>query len=269
MHLHYRQYGSGPVLILLHGLFGSLNNWHSHALAFAGRFTVFAVDQRNHGASPHDPVSSYPAMAEDLREFMDVHGIDEAFLLGHSMGGKTVMQFAGKYPERARGLVVVDIAPRRYPPRHEEILNALMSVDPRDFATREEIDRAMASIIQKQAVRRFLTTNLVRDAEGRFAWRMNVPVLIASYEQLGAEIGLPVSFSGPALFMRGEYSSFLLPEDEEDIRGLFPAAEFVTIPGAGHWVPADSPGAFQESVFAFLEDVQRRDPPGRPLRGVL
>ncbi|HSQ76757.1 MAG TPA: alpha/beta fold hydrolase, partial [Bacteroidota bacterium] len=181
MHLHYRQYGSGPVLILLHGLFGSLNNWHSHALAFAGRFTVFAVDQRNHGASSHDPVSSYPAMAEDLREFMDLHGIDEAFLLGHSMGGKTVMQFAGKYPERARALVVVDIAPRKYPPRHEEILNALMAVDPRDFATREEIDHAMAPIIQKQAVRRFLATNLVRDAEGRFAWRMNVPVLIASY----------------------------------------------------------------------------------------
>lgn len=260
MHLHYRQYGSGPVLILLHGLFGSLNNWHTHALAFAERFTVFAVDQRNHGASPHDPVSSYAAMAEDLREFMDVHGIGEAFLLGHSMGGKTVMQFVGMYPMMARALVVVDIAPRRYPPRHEEILNALISVDPRDCATREEIDRAMAPIIENPAARRFLTTNLVRDAEGRFAWRMNVPVLIASYEQLGAEIGLPVPYPGSALFMRGEFSSFLLPEDEEEVRRLFPAAGFVTIPGAGHWVPADSPRLFQENVFAFLEEVQGRDP---------
>lgn len=196
-------------------------------------------------------------MAEDLREFMDTHGIDRAFLIGHSMGGKTVMKFAGNHPDRVRALLVVDIAPRRYPPRHEEILRALMTVDPRTFATREEVDRAMEQIIQKPAVRRFLTTNLVRDAEGRLAWRMNVPVLIASYDQLGAEITFPVPFTGPALFLRGEFSTFLLPEDTEDIKRLFPAATFVTVPGAGHWVPADSPRAFQERVLEFLDGVQR------------
>jgi len=244
------------VLIVLHGLFGSLNNWHSHARVFAERCTVYAVDQRNHGASPHDPVSSYPAMAEDLREFMDHHGIADAILLGHSMGGKTVMQCAGAHPDRVRALVVVDIAPRKYVAKHEEILQALISVNPRDYSQREDVERAMEPFIQKIHVRRFLTANIARDGEGRLCWRMNVPALIGSYDQLGAPIGLPTPFMKPALFIRGEYSSFLLPEDQDEILRLFPSATFVTIPGTGHWVPADAPGPFQEAVMEFLEDQQ-------------
>jgi len=252
MRLHYRKYGSGPALLLLHGLFGSLNNWHSHARVFAERSTVYAIDQRNHGASPHDPVSSYPLMASDLREFMDDHGIADAVVLGHSMGGKTAMQFAGMYPGRARAIVSVDMAPRAYPPKHEEIFKVLFSIDPRKYETREEIEVAMRPTIQNPAVRQFLVTNVIRDEGGHLRWRMNVPALRASYDALSSATILPAPFTKPALFVRGELSSYLIPEDMEDIRRYFPAATMVAIPGAHHWVHADAPALFQQAILEFL-----------------
>ncbi len=252
MHLHYRKYGSGPVLILLHGLFGSLNIWHSHARAFSSRFTVYAVDQRNHGMSPHDPDSSYPAMAEDIHTLMNVLGISDAVLLGHSMGGKTAIQFGGMYPGRANALVIVDIAPRGYPEEHGEIFRALHSINLETLSQREEADRALIPFIDDSSVRRFLVTNIVRDARGHLRWRMNLPVLRESYGLLAGPVDLAAPFLKPALFIRGERSSHITPEDEGPITQLFPAAKFLTLPGAGHWVPADVPELFQKVVLEFL-----------------
>lgn len=255
MRLHYRQYGSGPPLILLHGLFGSLNNWHSHARVFADRLTVYALDQRNHGASPHDPDASYSAMAADLGEFMDDHDMADAVVLGHSMGGKTAMEFAGQHPDRVRALVVVDMALRSYPPKHDQIFAMLDSVDLRNCAQREDAEKAMAPFIPNPGVRQFMLTNIVRDGEGNLRWRMNVPALRAAYSELAASLTPSAPFSGPALFMRGADSSYLVPEDMEEIRRYFPAATMVAIPGARHWVHADAPMLFQQAVQEFLSSI--------------
>jgi esterase len=255
MHLHYRRYGSGPALILLHGLFGSLNNWHSHARVFASRCSVYALDQRNHGASPHDSDASYSAMAGDLREFMDEHAIADAVVLGHSMGGKTAMEFAGNHPDRVRALVVVDVALRPYPPKHDQIFAMLESVDLRSHAQREDVEKAMVPFIQNPGVRQFMLTNIARDAEGALRWRMNVPALRAAYSELAASLPPSAPYPGPALFVRGALSAYLVPEDMEDIRKSFPAATMVAIPGARHWVHADAPSLFQQAVLDFLSSI--------------
>jgi esterase len=133
MRLHYEVQGQGFPLIILHGLFGSLDNWRTQSKQLGLFFTVYALDLRNHGSSPHSDIIDYPAMAEDLREFLEMHEIDSAFVLGHSMGGKVAMQFATSYPERVDKLVVVDIAPRGYPLEHEEIFKALFALNLRIF----------------------------------------------------------------------------------------------------------------------------------------
>ena len=169
MQLHFRSYGDGEPLIILHGLFGSLDNWHSMSVKLAAPFQVFAVDQRNHGASPHSPEMSYPIMADDLEEFLQSQGLARAYVMGHSMGGKTAMQFALRYPHRVERLVVVDIAPRVYSPLHARILEALLALDLASFKTRKQVEDALASAIPELGTRQFLLKNLTRGAEGHFA----------------------------------------------------------------------------------------------------
>lgn len=252
MKLHFKRYGSGPALCVLHGLFGSLNHWSSHARALSERFTVYVLDQRNHGGSPHDGVMTYDAMADDLREFMDDNSISAARLLGHSMGGKTAMRFAGLYPSRLHSLVVVDIAPRAYPPAHDDIFETLFTVDPSRYASREEIDRELEPLLPEPAVRQVLLTNLSRDGGGHYRWKMNVQALHRGYRAIAGAVQVDPPFTGPALFIRGERSHYLLPADEPGIRSLFPQARFAAIPGAGHWVHAEAPEAFRRSLLEFF-----------------
>ncbi len=243
----------GPPLVILHGLFGSLNNWHSHARVFGDHRTVYTIDQRNHGASPHDPDATYPAMSADLAEFFDEHGIAEAVVMGHSMGGKTAMQFAADHPERVASLIIVDMAERPYEPVHQDIFAALERVDPGSYATREEVDRELATTIVKDPVRQFLTANIVRDEAGRMKWRMNVSALKACYDQLAARVDIPRSFSKPILFIRGDRSKFITEDDEREIRANHPQARIVTVANAGHWVHADNPEEFRAVVFSALQ----------------
>jgi len=156
MQLHFREYGSGHPVIILHGLFGSLNNWATISHRLAAQFHVFAVDQRNHGGSVHSPEMNYDVMASDIRRFMDRHSIASAHVLGHSMGGKSAMQFALVNTDRIDRLVVVDIAPRAYRAAHEHLFRAMLAIDPAQFGTRREIDHALAASIPDTAVRRFL-----------------------------------------------------------------------------------------------------------------
>jgi esterase len=253
MKLHFKRYGSGPALCVLHGLFGSLNHWHTHARALSERFTVYVLDQRNHGGSPHDSVMTYDAMADDLREFMDEHAIPEARLIGHSMGGKTAMRFAGLHPSRLHSLVVVDIAPRAYPPAHDDIFDALFGVDPSRYASREEIDHVLEPLLPESRIRQFLLTNLSRDTGGSYRWKMNVTFIHRNYRAIAGAVEVDPPFEGPALFIRGERSHYLLPADEPGIRSLFPRARFAMIPGAGHWVHAEAPGAFRRLLLEFFE----------------
>jgi pimeloyl-ACP methyl ester carboxylesterase len=252
VHLHFRAYGQGEALIILHGLFGSSENWHSICTTLGQDLHDFALDQRNHGRSPHSQQMNYALMARDVYEFIRTQQISRTHLLGHSMGGKTAMQFALEFPEQLAKLIVVDISPRAYAPSHEQIFAALTSLSITQYETRKQIEDALASSLPDLALRRFLLKNLARDAGGRFYWRMGLSEIYKNYDQLCGAIDTEQSFAGPALFIRGETSPYLGPEDYDTITRLFPRAEFRTIPGAGHWVHAKQPTAFVEIVQEFL-----------------
>jgi len=251
MQLHYEVQGQGFPLIILHGLFGSLDNWRTQSKGLAPFFKVYALDLRDHGGSPHSDVFDYPAMAEDLREFLESHEIDSAFVLGHSMGGKVAMQFATSYPERVDKLVVVDIAPRAYPPEHAEIFKALLALNLRDFQTRAEVDSALEKDISDVRVRQFLLTNLIRDTHG-LKWRMHLEALHRNYDALGQAVEPQRVFKRPVCFIRGGNSNYIQESDFAGIRDFFPRSEILTVPNAGHWVHVDAPAEFSRIVVDFL-----------------
>lgn len=255
MDLFYNQYGdSGTPLVILHGLLGANGNWHTLSRTeFQKVATVYAVDQRNHGRSPHTNHIDYPRMARDLQSFIDRHQLAPAALLGHSMGGKTAMQTALTFPDRVDRLIVVDMAPKAYPPHHEEILEALDRIDPGEYKDRDEIDKTLAEDVPTWSIRQFLLKNLEYDGE-QYSWKMNLDAIRAHYDDLTAAINGDTPFEGPALFVRGGNSDYVLDQDLEEIRALFPRAELVTIENAGHWVHAEKPEALAEVVIDFLED---------------
>jgi pimeloyl-ACP methyl ester carboxylesterase len=263
MKLHFRALGEGSPLILLHGLLGSLDNWQTIARRFAGHFKVLAVDQRNHGRSPHSDDISFDAMAADLHEFMRTHGLARAHVLGHSMGGKTAMRFALCHPECVGKLVVVDVAPRAYPPRQAQTLEALLTLDLRAFHRRDQLDAELATSVDDAELRRFLLKNVGREADGAFRWKANVRGLWDNFERLAGALPDAAPFSQPALFVRGGKSDYITDADVDQIRRLFPCAQIRTIPGAGHWVQADEPDALCETVLEFLAGGGTSDPGGR------
>ena len=250
--LHFKESGQGRAVLLLHGLFGSSDNWHHIALKLSGSFHVFAPDQRNHGQSPHSEVMNYLLMAADVDEFMAARGIESAHVIGHSMGGKTAMQLALQFPRRVEKLIVSDMAPRAYAPAHDKIFDALLALDVKSFSARQEIEDALASEIPNLVLRRFLLKNLGRDADGKFIWKINLRGLSENYPRLGEPVSAPVPFAKPALFIRGGKSNYLKPEDEPLIRELFPQSEIQTIAAAGHWVHADAPDDFLRLVLEFF-----------------
>ncbi len=252
MQLHFKQLGHGEPLVLLHGLFGSGDNWFGVAPKLAEKFRVLAPDLRNHGYSPHHPEMDYPLLAADVAKFLAAQKIESAAVVGHSMGGKVAMQLALDFPERVNKLVVVDMAPRAYPRAHDHIFGALLALDLVAFQIRADIEAALAPEIPSLNLRRFLLKNLGRDERGRFAWKMNVRGVAENYTRLGEILGAGQPFTKPALFIRGGKSDYITPADEPDIRRRFPAAEIQVIATAGHWVPADAPEEFVCCVLGFL-----------------
>ena len=252
MHLHFRQYGQGDSLILLHGLFGAADNWHTIATRLADRFTVIVPDLRNHGQSPHSEEMNYPVMAVDVAELIGSLGLDDSLMLGHSMGGKVAMQLALTQPRLVRKLIVADMSPRGYTPLHNEIIAALAALGIGSFTARGEIEAALAGPIPSLNLRRFLLKNLTRTPEGRFAWKINLPAIAACYPQLRAAVSGPTPFTGPTLFLRGSKSEYIRAAGEPAIPEFFPRAELQTIEGAGHWLHADAPDEFVRRVGEFL-----------------
>lgn len=253
MKLFFQHYGEGFPLLILHGLLGASGNWHSMSRnVFGPAYSTYAIDQRNHGRSPHVDAMSYPLMAEDIARFMDDQALERAHLLGHSMGGKVAMTFALTYPDRVERLVVADIAPRAYPPHHTTIFDALSRLDVNALGSRAAIDEALAADIPSWPVRQFLLKNLAAESGGGFTWKMNLDALIRNYDALSAAVPESGIFTGSALFIRGGASDYVRDADEQDIYRLFPSAELLTVPGAGHWVHAEAPEAFGEAVMAFL-----------------
>jgi pimeloyl-ACP methyl ester carboxylesterase len=252
MQLHFQAYGAGAPLIILHGLFGSLDNWHSMSLQLGEHFHVLAIDQRNHGHSPHSSEMNYAVMAEDVSEFMRAQHIEHARVLGHSMGGKTAMQLALRNPEKVDRLVVVDIAPRAYSPRHGQIFEGALAVDLAMCQNRGDVEHGLVPFIPEKAVRQFLLKNLTRNAVGGLQWKLNLRDIFRNYGRLSEALSNERPFEKPTLFIRGEASKYLRESDWELIRHLFPRAEQRTIAHASHWVHADVPQAFLQAVLDFL-----------------
>lgn len=252
MQLHFKESGQGRAVILLHGLFGSSDNWHPIAKRLAASFHVLVPDQRNHGQSPHSDVMNYSLMAADVDEFMSARGLARAAVVGHSMGGKTAMQLALQFPDRVEKLVVADMAPRAYAPEHDKIIAAQLALDLKLFSSRQEIEAALAPEIPSLNLRRFLLKNLGRSEDGSFQWKINLRGLADNYPQLGEPLSAPVPFMKPTLFIRGEKSNYIGTADERQIRKLFPGSEIQTITGAGHWLHADKPEEFLQLVLNFL-----------------
>jgi len=250
--LNAKTFGQGPALIVLHGLFGSLDNWVTLARQWAEHFSVFLVDQRNHGRSPHHEEWSYGVMAEDLAHFMEEQGIRQAHLLGHSMGGKTVMRFALDHPERVDHLIVADMGVKPYPPHHRAIIEALQRVDLSQVRSRQEADEQLKAGITEAGIRQFLLKSLGRNEEKQLAWRFNLPVIAQHYEEVLAPIEGHGAFDGPALFLSGGRSPYVKTEDHGLIRAMFPQAQFEVIPEAGHWLHAEAPVAFSRQLLRFL-----------------
>lgn len=234
--------------MLLHGLFGSADNWGSIARQLARHYQVISVDLRNHGRSPHSDSQTYPEMAGDLLAVLDALGLEQVHLLGHSLGGKVAMQFATRYPERLHTLMVVDMAMRAYADAHTHLIDAMLAVDLSQVHTRSEADKVLAASIGDVMVRQFLLTNLVK-AEDRLQWRINLPALKANY--LHFQAALPAHFAKPSLFIRGAHSDYVQENDVADIQRHFAHAEFVSLP-TGHWVHAEQPQLFIEAVAHFL-----------------
>ncbi|MEL6969210.1 MAG: alpha/beta fold hydrolase [Bacteroidota bacterium] len=254
MQLNHKTFGQGPPLLILHGLFGTLDNWQTLGKRWAEQYTVVLIDQRNHGRSPHLDAHSYPLMAEDLKAFMEANWMYEATLLGHSMGGKTVMQLATHYPDMVEKMVVVDIGPKPYPGGHETIIQALNELPLEQINDRKEADAFLAERIADFGVRQFLLKNLTREKSGGYRWKMNLPVLTRDYQTILENIEAEETYDGPSLFVRGAKSNYIQDGDLETIKESFPAANLVTIPDAGHWVHAEQPQALFDAVSTFLAE---------------
>ena len=252
MELNYHILGAGFPLIILHGLLGSAENWRTAGKQLSKDYKVYTVDLRNHGGSPHSPIMTYPKMAEDLRELLDHEKLSEAHLLGHSMGGKVAMQFATTYPERLTKVVIVDIAPKLYPPSQRSMLAALGNLDLLTFKSFAEIDAALAPAVPQIAVRQFLMKNIARIPTTGFRWRIDLAAITAGYDELTKPIIPKQRYEKPACFIRGEQSDYIDDGDLPLIKEVFPLAELVTIANAGHWLHADAPDAFLQVLSAFL-----------------
>ena len=252
MQLNYKSFGEGYPIIILHGLFGTLDNWQTIAKKLAENYTVYIIDQRNHGRSPHDDTFNYEVMADDLQAFMESQWIYEAHVIGHSMGGKTAMQFALKYPDLVNQLVVVDIAPKAYKGGRQAIFEALFSLELDKVDNRKMADSLLAEKIEDFGVRQFLLKNLTRKKEGGFRWKMNLPVIYQNYNQILSPIASVDTFDNPTLFIRGGASDYVMDEDMKDINELFINAQLATVEKAGHWVHAVAPATLLKLVTDFL-----------------
>ncbi len=264
MELYYRKEGKGPVIVIVHGLYGSSDNWMNMGKKLAEDHTVYMIDQRNHGRSPFAGGNSYDDMKADLAEFFQKHKIEKATLLGHSMGGKTAMWFAADYPEKTEKLVIADIAPRDYLQHgdssqyhlHRNILMALMELDISRMKRRTDANDLLSKKIDDARIRKFLLKNITKDKSTRqYRWRLNVEVL---YEYLDEIVGgvnrewfddrIPIT-GYPVIFIRGLNSNYITGEDIPQIREIYPDASVVDIPGAGHWLHAEKPDEFMEAVM--------------------
>lgn len=245
--------GNGKTpLLLIHGLFGSADNWRGIARQLAKTRRIISVDLRNHGRSFHHAQQNYALMATDIANTLDKLDLQKVDVLGHSIGGKVAMQFAADYPSRLNKLIIVDIAPRQYPDSHSQILKNLMALNLAQFNQRREVDAALASSIEDKTIRSFLLTNLTT-IDGKLDWRINLNHLLCNYPALLQAVKLAEPISQPSLFISGAHSDYISAADRQQVRENFSNVRLLSIANAGHWVHADQPDAFCQTVESFLK----------------
>ena len=251
--IYAKQYGEDlPPLVVIHGLFGNADNWHSIAQKWAEHFTVYCLDLPNHGRSSGLAPITFPAMAKVINEWLEETQLSQFYLLGHSLGGKVAMQLASDYPEKVLKLVVADIAPVNYTPSHTEIFKGLKEIDRQLPATRKEADQILAQFEPNIGVRQFLLKNLQRQDNGGHTLALGLDNLMASYRTILSAPLLSDGISVETLFIKGEKSSYILPEHQAATLKLFPNATVKIIPDTGHWLHAEKPTTFASLVRRFL-----------------
>jgi len=251
--LNYKTKGQGKPLIILHGLFGMLDNWNSIGNQLASKYAIYLVDQRDHGRSDKSTEFDYVLLAQDLKLFCAQQGLHKVNLMGHSMGGKTAMTFADLYPEMVDKLMVIDIAPKTYDGGHEYIFEAILNIPINKVSKRSEVDELLSPYIKNTGVRLFLMKNLTRKKEGGFEWKANFKLLSESYDKIKGTPPLQESTGLNILFIKGEKSDYISMEDELLIKNYYPKAQIKTIPGAGHWVHAEKPNELLDSIYSFFQ----------------
>ncbi|MFY0688077.1 MAG: alpha/beta fold hydrolase [Cyclobacteriaceae bacterium] len=251
MKLHFKSLGDGEPIFILHGVFGSADNWITIGKQLAQKSKVYLIDQRNHGQSPHDTLFNYEVMAEDLFQLMKDEHLAHATIIGHSMGGKTAMEFACKYPSKVDNLVVVDIGPKAYPPHHHDVLAGFHAVKLEGLQSRNDADRQMSECISNPGVRQFLLKNLNRTSDG-FSWKHNLEVIEKNIEEIGKPLDPQKHYAGKTLFIRGSNSDYIKNDDIELIKNHFQNSRLETVENAGHWVHAEQPVALLEILNQFL-----------------
>jgi pimeloyl-ACP methyl ester carboxylesterase len=254
MILHSNILGEGTPFVILHGFLGMGDNWKTLAQEFSERgFQVHLIDQRNHGRSFHDDDFNYDLLAKDIKHYCESYDINNMVLLGHSMGGKTAMLFATKYPDLVSKLIVADISPRFYPIHHDTILEGLTVLENMDLKSRTKADEILQEYVSDFGTRQFLLKNLYRKTKEKLALRVNLPVLKAHVSEVGEALPNHAQYYGNTLFLRGDKSEYIGVQDESIIKAHFPNSEIKTIKNAGHWLHAENPKEFYQNVMQFLK----------------
>ena len=240
-------------ILILHGFLGSGDNWKS-----VGRklnplgYTIHLIDQRNHGRSFHSEKFDYDIMCEDLFNYIKYYNINNAILIGHSMGGKTAMNFSLNHPKLVSKLIVLDTSPREYPVLHQNIIDSLKEIDLSIFTNRKEIDIELRKSVTQQGLRNFLTKNIYRMNDGNLNFRFNLQSLSQNIGKIGQKIESNTKFSSEVIFIKGETSDYINESDKVMINNLFPNAKFYKIPNAGHWLHVDNPIDFISILLSLI-----------------
>lgn len=255
MKLFFRKSGSGRPLVILHGLFGISDNWAALAKQWSEHFTVYTLDLRNHGQSPHSEEWNYAVMAEDVLEFLGDEKLNNVTLLGHSMGGKVAMRLSIDYPMAVSRLIVSDIAPRQYASQNKDVVAALLKVDLNLVHTRKDAEAILKNDLHDNGTIQFLLKNLFwkeqDSGDKRLAWRFNLDVISRKLDEVLSPTLPDTICETETLFLRGSKSPYIMEEDAIEIQQLFPNSSLITIENAGHWVHADQPAAMYEAVMNF------------------
>ena len=251
-HLNYKELGEGQAVVILHGLLGMLDNWQTFSKALSASYKVYSVDQRNHGRSFHSPEFNYKILAEDLVTFLDELELKQVYLIGHSMGGKAVMQFMMDYPQRTKKAVIVDITPRGTTGSHESIFEALLSLDLKKVQSRKEVQQQLTEFGFELSTILLLMKNLSRQKEGGYVWKANIQGLYDNYKNIVAGVSSDQVIEDEILFVKGSRSQYIRDEDKLEIESLFPNFQIEEIKDAGHWIHTDKPENLLSLVNHFF-----------------